>query len=85
MDRADPCAGIHADQRFGDHRHIEQNAVALAYTMRDENRRQCLHLLEQFGVGEALDEALERRVMDDGDLMPASVPDMAVEQIEAGV
>jgi len=54
MHRADARAGEHGDGEFGDHLHVEADAVALLDAERLERVGGLLHLDLEFGVGEGL-------------------------------
>ena len=71
MDRADAGAGQHRDDRFRDHRHVDDDAIALgdAEILQDGGKR--FHLRQQLGVGDRLFVASDRAVVDDGGLRAA--------------
>ena len=50
VDRADARAGEHREHRLGDHRHVDQHAVALAHALRLEHRGEAVHLGVQLAV-----------------------------------
>ena len=52
MNGADPRASEHGDDRFGNHRHIDQHPVARGYAEIDERCAERRGLLEKFVVGE---------------------------------
>jgi hypothetical protein len=54
--RADARAGQHGEGGFGDHRHVDEHPVAATDALRQENRREAVHLAMQLakGVGGAL-------------------------------
>ena len=85
MDRADARAGEHADHRFRDHRHIENDAVALADTEIGEHRAKGRNLVLQLRVAQDRLGAGDGAVMDDGRLRAAARLHMAVDGIPAGV
>jgi hypothetical protein len=51
VDGADACAGEHRESGFGDHRHVDQDAVALADAEVLHDRRHAHHFSFQFGEG----------------------------------
>ena len=53
MHRADPRAREHRDDGFGDHRHVDDDAVAFADAEVHQDRSQRRDLVEQFGVADA--------------------------------
>ena len=85
MHGADAGAGEHGDRRFGDHRHVDDDAVALADAVVAQHRGQRHHLVAQLAIGEAPDLSEERAVVDQRDLIGAALLDMAVEAIVGGV
>ena len=85
MHRADARAGQHRKHRFRHQRHIEDDAVALGDAEIGHHGGERLHLLEHLGIGEFRDRVGERRIVDQRHLIGASVRDMAVERVVAGV
>ena len=85
MHRADPRAGQHRKHRFRHQRHIEDDAVALGDAEIGHHGGERLHLLEHLGIGEFRDRVGERRIVDQRHLVGASVRDMAIERVVAGV
>jgi hypothetical protein len=85
MHRADPRAGQHRHHRFRHHRHIEDDAVALDDTEVLHDRRERFHLKQHLGVGQLGYAARQRRIVDQRQLVAASIRDMAVERVVAGV
>ena len=90
MHRADPRAGQHRDHRLRHHRHIENDAVALADAeiLHDGGERP--HLGQQLGIGEFGDGAepsriRQRRIVDQRHLVAAATRDVPVQRIVAGV
>ena len=51
MDRPDAHAGEHREYRLGDHRHVDQHAVAAAHAPRLQHRRAAVDLLVELRVG----------------------------------
>ena len=90
MHRADPRAGQHRDHRLRHHRHIEDDAVALADAEILHHRGERLHLGQQFGIGEFGDGArssriCQRRIVDQRHLIGAATRDMTIQRVVAGV
>jgi hypothetical protein len=56
VDGADACAGEHGEHRLGDHRHVDQDAVALADAQALHDRRHAHDFLLEFG--ERIDDFL---------------------------
>ncbi|MGY3406326.1 hypothetical protein ACVWZV_002439 [Bradyrhizobium sp. GM5.1] len=77
--------GEHRDDGLGDHRHIQDDAIALGDTkiLHDGGKR--LHFGQQFGVGEFGDAICQRRIMDQRDLVGAAAFDLTVKRVVAGV
>ena len=85
MDRADARAGEHGEQRLGDHRHVDDDAVALADAEIDERRGERRDLVLQLAIGDAPLRMGDRAVVIDRRLIAAAGGDMAVDGVEAGV
>ena len=85
MDGADARAGQHADHRFRHHRHIEDDAVALADAEVAQHGAEQLHLREQAAVGERRVGVGDGRIVDQRRLVVAAGGDVAVERVVAGV
>ena len=85
MDRADARAGEHGEQRLGDHRHVDDDAVALADAEIDERRGERRHLVLQLAIADAPLRMGDRAVVIDRRLVAAAGGDMAVDGVEAGV
>ncbi len=85
MHRADARAGEHGDNRFGDHRHVDQHAVAGrdAKILQDGAERR--RLIKQFAIGDCPLGRGDGAVVVDGGLVAAAGLHMAVERIVAGV
>ena len=49
---ADPGAGQHRDHRLGDHRHVDDDPVALLHAQGAQHPTERRHLRQQLGVGE---------------------------------
>ena len=69
VDRADAGAGQHGDGGLGDHRHVEDDPVALsdAHLLQDGAERR--RLVQQLAVGERALRARDRAVVDDRRLL----------------
>ena len=85
MDGADARAGQHGEHRLRDHRHVDDDAVALGDAEVAQHRAEQLHLGEHAAVGEGLDGVGDRRIVDQRHLVVAPVGDVAVEAVVAGV
>ena len=81
MHGADAGAGEHGDRRLGDHRHVDDDAIALADAVVAEHGGERHHLVPELAIGEAPDPARDGAVMDQRDLLAAALLDMAVEAI----
>ena len=51
VDRAQPDAGQHREQRFGDHRHVDDHPVALLQALRLHHCGEAVHFAVQVGIG----------------------------------
>ena len=85
MNGADARAGEHADRRLRHHRHIEDDAVALADAEIAQHGGEHLRLGHQAVIGDGALDPGERRIVDDRGLLAAPSVDVAVDRIEAGV
>ena len=85
VDGADPRAGQHRDDRLGDHRHVDDDAVALADAAPSSAPAKRAHALEQLGIREGALRPRDRRVVDQRRLVAAPGVDVPVEGVEAGV
>ena len=85
MNGADARAGEHGDDRLRHHRHIENDAVALADAEVAQHAAEHLGLGEEAMIADAALLAGKRRIVDDRRLCAAPGIDMAVDGVEAGV
>ncbi len=85
VDRAEAGAGEHGHGRLGDHRHVDDDSIALGHALVGQSPREAGDLVEQFCVGDGTDGVGDRRVVDDGGLIAAAVRDMAVDRVVADV
>ena len=85
MDGPEAGAREHRDHRLGDHRHVDDHAIAPT----DAFLRQCAgepgHLVEELPIRVAPYNARHRAVVDQRRLLAAPVAHMAIERVEAGV
>ncbi len=80
-----PGAGQHRLKRLGDHRHVDDDAVALGDALGLQRAGKAGHAGLQFLVGDALLQMRHRAVVDDRQLVAAAGQDMAVNGVPAGV
>ena len=85
MDGADAGAGQHGDRRFRDHRHVEDDAVALRDAKVLEHGAEHCGLRLQLRIGERALRARDGAVVDDRRLPAPPGRDVAVDGIVAGV
>jgi hypothetical protein len=85
MHRADPRAGQHRLQRLGDHRHVDDDAVALFHALGTQRPGQRGDAVLQLGEGDLVGDPGDRAVMDDRELRAPARRDMAVDRVPAGV
>src|SRR6516165_12808401 len=85
MDGTDAGAGEHRYRRLGNHRHVDQHAVALADAEVCENAGETRDLVTQLAIGEALHLLGDRAVPDQRDALALPCRDMTVERVPAGV
>ena len=85
MDRTDARASQHCEGRFGHHRHVDQDAVALDDADARQHAGQTRDLVAQLAIGDMPDLASNRAVPDQRDALAPPRHDMAVDRIPAGV
>ena len=85
MHRAEPGAGKHGDRRLRNHRHVDDDPVALSDAPALERAGEGSNGVPQFAVGEGADRVGHRAVVDHRRLVAAACLDMAVKGVEAGV
>ncbi len=85
MDGAQSRAGEHRHHRFGDHRHVEDDAIALADALSRDHPGDARHLVAQLAIGEGLLGVGEWRIVDQRRLLRAATLHVPVERVVAGV
>ena len=85
MDGPKAGAGQHRLHRFGNHRHIDNDPVALRHTLGAQSARKAGHSGLQLGIGDRMLAAGHRAVVDDRHLIAATGLDMTVDRVPAGV
>src|SRR5262245_41939392 len=85
MNGADAGRREHADHCFRNHRHIEDDAVALAHAQVLEDGGECRNFIAKGTVGEDLLPAGHGAVIDERRLIAAAALDMTVERIPAAI
>ena len=85
MDGAQARTSEHGDDRLGDHRHIDDNAVAFLNAMVGKHGGKGRHVVEQFAIADLALGGGDRAVVDDRRLLGAAALNMAVERVVAGV
>jgi hypothetical protein len=85
MHRTDAGTGQHGDHRLRNHRHVEDDAVALLDPEVAQNRGQHLHLRQQPIIRDDALGAGQRRIVDDGGLAAAPAVDMPIDRVPTGV
>src|SRR5438270_12954634 len=85
MNRPYARAGEHGDDRIRHHRHINDDAVALADAEIAQHAAEHLRFGQQAMIGEGAFGAGERRIVYDRGLLAASGIDVPIDGIEAGV
>ena len=83
--RTEPCTREHRDHRLGDHRHVDDDAVALADAQPAQHTGEARGLVQQLAVRVGALRAGDRRVVDQGRLLGAAAVDVAVQRVAAGV
>src|SRR6185437_3951178 len=85
MNRSKPGTGEHRHRRFGHHRHVDQDPVALDDAESLERAGEPRHLVAQLAIAEAADLTGGGAVIDERRLVAAPALDVPVERIPAGV
>ncbi|TNC93694.1 MAG: Acetyl-CoA synthetase [Stygiobacter sp.] len=85
MHRAQTGAGQHGDHRFRDHGHVDENAITLAHAQTAQQAGELGHLILQLGIGDGTNGVGDRAVIDDGGLSAATIFDVAIDGVVAGV
>jgi hypothetical protein len=85
MDRPDARAGQHGDGRLRDHRHVEDDAVALADLKLVKHGAESSGLRLKLGIGERALRAGDRAVVDDRCLPAAPARHVPVDGVVAGI
>ncbi len=85
MDRTKAGAGQHRDRRFGHHRHIDPDPIALGDAEPSEAAGEQGYGLAQLAIGEFLDLSGDRTVPEERHALATAGRDMAVERIPASV
>ena len=81
MHHTQPGTGEHRDGGLGDHRHVDDDPVALRYPAACQHAGETCDEVEQFAVGVLLDGAGDGAVVDQGGLVAAAAFDVAVEGV----
>src|SRR5947207_529410 len=85
VDRPDACTGKHCHYRFGNHRHINDDAVAFANAQLCQHARKSGGGVAQFAVRKRFDLIADGAVVNERGLVGAAGFDVPVERVEAGV
>ena len=85
MHRPEPSAGEHRDDRLGDHRHVDDDPVALAHPAPGQHPGEPRDLVAELRVGVAALVAGDRTVVDESRLVAATGLDVDVERVVAGI
>jgi len=80
-----PGAGEHRHERLGNHRHVDDDPIALAHAPRLKRSREKRHFVAELAEGELLDGAGHRAVVNHRGLVAAPLIDVPVERVVAGV
>ena len=70
--------GEHGEDRLGDHRHVDDDPVALAHPERGEHGSDTAGFGEKFGIAVTADRRGDRAVIDQGDGIAAPCGNVAV-------
>ena len=80
VDRAQPCHRQHRDDRFRNHRHVDDDAVAFHHAQVGQHARRARDLVGQLGVADFLFGIGDGGVVDDRGLVAAPIFYMMVER-----
>ena len=83
--RADARTGEHGDRRLWYHRHIEEDSVALLDAEVAQDRGQDLGFNLKLAIGERALLPGQRRIVNDRQLLAATLPHVAVDGVPTGV
>src|SRR5262249_24284581 len=85
VNRAEPCDREHGDHGLRDHRHVDDDSVALGEAERGEGARTLRDLFPELAEGEGLNRPRDRAIVDQGHLVRAAVLDVPIDGVVAGV
>ena len=85
VNRANPRTGQHAEHRLGNHRHINDDSVALDHAQAGQHTGKTGYLIQQVLVAIGLDGVGDGAVIDDRRLIAAPGLDMAVDGVVTAV
>ena len=85
MDGPDPRTREHRDGRLWDHRHVDDDPVALADALSDQRPSEASHLIQQFSIRKGPDGSRNRAVVDERRLVGPAVLDVPIEGVVTGV
>ena len=85
MDGPEAGAREHRDHRLGNHRHVDDHAIASTHAFVRQGAGEPGHLVEELPIRVAPYNARHRAVVDQRRLLAAPVAHMPIERVEAGV
>ena len=85
VDRADARTGKHGDGRLGDHGHVDEHPVALGHPLCRQNAGKLGGFITKFPIGIGFDRIGHRTVINQRRLIGATVFDMQIQCVVAGV
>ena len=85
MNRADARACQHRDDRLGHHGHVDNDPIAFLNSLPGEHAGKSCYLIEQFAIGERLDDSGHRTIVNERRLIRPPVFDVAIERIVASI
>ena len=85
MDRSDARARKHRHDRFRNHRHVDDHAVAVLDSLLEQRTRKSRNLVAQLAISEGLRRASDGGVVDERNLVGTPALDVSIKSVVAGV
>ena len=85
MHRTQPCTGQSRNRRLGNHRHINNDAVAFRNAMRLHHTGHGLDAVEQVAIAQRGAAIAQRAVMDKSSAPPMARRDMAIDTVKTAI
>src|SRR5689334_795074 len=85
MNRTDARASQHRNHRLGHHRHVDDDAIAPGDTVIAKCAGEQRDFVQELAIGIRFNDARDWTIVDESDLLGASILDVYVEQVVASV